>query len=216
MKRRTVLASIGVISVGTSGCLDRSGGGSPPTTTARPTDDSAGSTDETPGSTPGGFDGISCPSFTDSADRTVCFHTLGGASAPVFVEPSTETFEPAPGDGSVETIEFVLHNESGAGVGLNPHAWGIERRTSDGWDHVAPEVYPEPWMTVESGETYTWVLSVAARTQAMAERTMAITEDLAAGTYAFHVTCITGDESGDREQVECIALFDVHRQDGGA
>ena len=46
----------------------------------------------------------------------------------------------------------------------------------------------------------------------MAERTMAVTQDLDDGTYAFQITGISDEGSEDSARVECIALFEVNRR----
>ncbi|WP_136716398.1 hypothetical protein [Halorientalis salina] len=225
MKRRTVLATIGATTVATAGCLSDAGD--------RPNDDNGTSTDGTETDDPGTADpkgtttagdetrptpddtfaDVACPSFSESADRTVCWHTADLDAEPIYLDANPDVFEPTPGDDSVESVEFVLYNDSAAGFGLNPYAWAIKRRTEDGWAHVAPEEWVEPWYTVDSGETYTWRLSMTERTQAMAERTMAITEDLDDGIYAFQITGIADEQSDDPTHVECLALFEVDRQE---
>ena len=220
MNRRALLATLGTATVATAGCLGDGGD--------RPNDDDEPSPDETDTDTPGGdgtrtddgdprpetpFADAECPSFSEGVDRTVCWPTDETDAESVYLDASSVAFEPSPGDGSVESIEFVLHNESGEPFGLNPHAWAIKRQTDSGWEHVAPEEWIEPWYTVESGQRYTWRLSVEQRTQAMAERTMAITEDLTDGTYAFQITGIAGESGEDSRNVECIALFEVQRRE---
>ena len=226
MQRRTVLAALGTSAVAVAGCLDQSGTGSTPTDgdgpgdsdgTETPTETTGTATDD-PGWPDGRFADEPCPAFTET-DRTVCYHTLDYGS--IYVEPSQAVFAPGAGDGTastpatdgerdggVATVEFVLHNETGDPFGLNPYAWGIERRTADGWEHVAPEEYVEPWTTVADGETYTWVLSEH-DTAAMAENKQAITAELDAGVHAFAITGNRERESGG--SVECIALFEVRR-----
>ncbi|WP_424017949.1 hypothetical protein ACOZ4N_19065 [Halorientalis pallida] len=220
MKRRTVLATLGTATVATAGCLDRSGNGSTPTDTDGPGDSRGTATPTGATDTPtdgtgwpdGRFADEPCPAFAET-DRTVCYHTLDYGS--LYVEPSQAVFAPGAderdgsGDGGgIETIEFVLHNETGDRFGLNPHAWAIHRQTADGWTRVAPEEYVEPWLTLEAGETYTWVLSEH-DTAVMAENEQAITTELAAGVHAFAITGQRESESGG--SVECIALFSVER-----
>lgn len=223
MNRRTVLTMLGTATVATAGCLsqpgDRSDGGNETNPDDTQTDNSGetgtngtATDDETPGSKP--YDpttDIECQSFVN-ADRTVCWPTADTDAETIYLDASTVIFEPSTGDGSVETMEFVLHNNSEQSFGLNPHAWAIKRQTTDGWEHVAPEEYIEPLYTVESGQTYTWRLSVEEHTQAMAERTMAVTQDLDDGTYAFQITGQAGGETSERSRVECIALFEVNRK----
>ena len=219
MNRRTVLATISTATVATAGCLSDAGDRSNDATTSADGNETDGpgndstTTDGTPGSNPDDpFADADCPSFADSTDRTVCWHTTDPDSEPIYLDASTAVFEPTTGDNSVETMAFVLHNESGAPFGLNPHAWAIKRRTDSGWEHVAPDEYVEPWYTVESGQRYTWQLSVEQRTQAMAERTMTVTQDLQDGTYAFQITGLAGEQENDPTRVECLALFEVSRQ----
>lgn len=219
MKRRTVLATIGATTVATAGCLsdagDRPNDGTETNTDGTETDDPG--TDEPNGTaTPGedtrptpddAFADIECPSFSESADRTVCWHTADLEAEPIYLDTDPAVFEQTPGDDTVESVEFTLYNDSDDAFGLNPHAWAIKRQTDSGWEHVAPEEWVQPWYTVESGETYTWRLSMTERTQAMAERTMAITEDLDDGTYAFQITGIVDERSANPTHVECLALF---------
>ncbi|WP_336002001.1 hypothetical protein [Halorientalis halophila] len=219
MKRRTVLAAFGTATVATAGCLDRSGNGSTPTDTDGPgtgggTETPAGTaTDEirSPTAPSGRFDGEECPTFSDSVDRTVCFHALETGSTEVWVEPDRELFEPTTDDDTVETITFTLHNQSGGSFGLNPYAWSIKRRTADGWEHVAPEEYVEPWYTLPDGETYNWRLSVETHPSGEREEQMTLVEDLESGIYAFAITGSPGGEAGGSTRFECVALFEVQR-----
>jgi hypothetical protein len=214
MNRRTLLATVGSTLTLGAGCVSQSSS-EEPTTTADPRDvvtTTATATADTP--TPIDIDSrfvdISCPSFAE-ADRTVCYHTLAGRSPAVYVAPSTELFEPTTDDDTVETVEFTLHNHSGASFGLNPHAWQLHERTDGGWSFVAPEEYVEPWNTVPSGETYTWHLSVEQHSTPMSEDTMTLVQDLATGVYAFQITGFVAADTEEATNVECIALFEVQR-----
>lgn len=230
MRRRTVLAALSTTALATAGCLDRSEDGSTPTDSSGPggtdeTDTPTGTDDggpTTPTTPTGRFEGEPCPGFSGGVDRTVCYHALGGESTAVWLEPDRELFEPTTGDGEasadaggdaagdgVETITFTLHNESGGSFGLNPHAWRIERRTADGWEHVAPAEHVEPWLTLSDGETYTWRLSVETHPSGNWEHFTTLVENLDAGVYAFAITGHRGREGG--ESVECVALFEVER-----
>jgi hypothetical protein len=200
MHRRIVLLAIGSAVAGTAGCL-----ASPPT---------GGTPTDTPGD--GGpddgdpFADEPCPSFAESADRTVCAHTLDPETADVYLTVSEQVFAPTTGDDSVETLRFVLHNDSETRFGMNPYAWGIERRTEDGWSHVAPDAHIEPWTYVEPGETRDWLLSVEPHPTPAGDRTVTIAEDLSSGTYAFNVSGALDEDEG-RTSVECVALFEVRR-----
>lgn len=223
MKRRSLIVAVGAATALTAGCLSRSSGEEPAATdestdttdataTAEPTGtgtDSGPTDTVTPSDSDTRFDDVGCPSF-DESDRTVCYHTATDGSPAVFVEPSTELFEPTTGDDAVETVEFVLHNRADEPFGMNPHAWSLHERTDDGWSFVAPEEHVEPWTEVPGGETYTWHLSVEQHAGPMSEDSMALVEDLTSGVYAFAITGFTGSDD-DRTGVECIALFEVQR-----
>lgn len=219
MRRRAVLGTLTALTVGLAGC---SGGGPGPgagggsadtdeptdTATEEPTDTPDERTPQAPESR---FDGDPCPSFDGAADGTVCFHELGNGSAPVSLEPSAELFEPSPGDGSVETVTFTLHNRSGEAVGLNPYDWSVHRRTDGGWERVAPDAIPEPWLRLQDGQNFEWRLAVEQHPTTDGERTQFPVVDLADGVYAFAVTVAgeSGPNSGHR--TECVALFEVRR-----
>jgi hypothetical protein len=238
MQRRTVLATVGSALLATAGCVSNSNGddqepadGNDPEDDRSSDDPSDDTTPEqtpiddtppdgTPGSDPDEGDGAGasfgeCPSFADGVDQTVCSHT--GSNTGVYPAVSQEVFTPTTGDNSVETLEITLHNVSGSRFGLNPHDWAIKRQTADGWTHVAPEEYVEPWYTLEPDETYTWRLSVETHPTPQGDQTMAIMEDLDSGTYAFRVTGILDEspadakDSDEKTTIECVALFNVNR-----
>ncbi|RXK51817.1 hypothetical protein [Halorientalis pallida] len=219
MRRRTILATLGTSAMAVAGCLDQSGDGSTPTDTDGSggpdgTETPNGTADDgsgTPASPSGRFDGTECPTVSDSVDRTVCFHALGGGSAEVWVEPDRELFEPTTDDQSVETVTFTLHNQSGESFGLNPYAWAIRRRTSDGWEHVAPDEHVEPWTTVDDGGAYTWRLSVETHPSPDRDDHVTLVEDLESGVYAFTIRGALGGETSESTWVECVAVFEVDR-----
>jgi hypothetical protein len=197
MQRRQFIATVGATMTVSAGCVRSPGSG-----IATPTDES--------GAGESRFEEIPCPSFAD-VDRTVCYHTIGGRSQGIYVEPSTELFEPAPDD-TAETLDFVLYNQSENSFGLNPHAWELHKRTDDGWSFLAPEVYIEPWYNVSSGGTYTWHLRMEPHSSSMSEDAIAIVQDLPTGTYAFQTTGIIQSEPDTGTNVECIALFEIRRE----
>lgn len=220
MKRRAVLASLGTLSVALAGCTDSTGtpGSGTDTTTTDPGPGTGTVTDTaTPTPTPDGgtvdsrFAGEPCPGLGTNADSTVCWHTADPATARQYLEPEVELFEPSTGDGSVETVTFVLHNQSGGGIGFNPYAWSVHRQTDDGWEYVAPEMFPEPWFQLEDGQTYTWVFSVEEHPTPQADRTRYPMVDLEDGTYAFEITIAAEEGPNTGERVSCLALFEVQR-----
>ncbi|WP_246984321.1 hypothetical protein [Halorientalis marina] len=222
MRRRALLAAFGSTTALTAGCLNR-GGGEPTADTTATDDPTATPTDTTeptdeptdgPGGTPRDpLSGVPCPSFAEGVDRTVCWPHGDLSDEPLYLDASSVVFEPTADDGEVASLEFVLHNGSEQSFGLNPHDWAIWRRTEDDWSFVAPEEHVEPWYTVESGETYTWRLTVQQHPAPMSGDTLAVVQDLADGVYAFQVTGAYGDGPNDGTQVECIALFAVRRQE---
>ncbi|PSQ48651.1 hypothetical protein BRD19_05975 [Halobacteriales archaeon SW_7_65_23] len=219
MKRRTFIVAGGSAMLATAGCLatsntsdDASADETPATDTPTPADPAEG---DAAGAS---FDDIPCPSFSDSADRTVCSHTVMAGATPVYPTVSEQVFTPTTGDDSVETMAITLHNDSGVRFGLNPHAWTLERWTGDGWEHVAPEEYVEPWQSLAPGETFTWELSVESHPTPQEQRRLSVVEDLESGTYAFGSTGILqgawADGSASTEEetnVECIGIFRVSR-----
>jgi hypothetical protein len=135
--------------------------------------------------------------------------------------PSQEVIDATADTEEIETITFELANESDTSVGLNPHAWRIDRRTDEGWTFVAPEVYPEPWLTLSPGQSYEWVLSLQSHPSPDEDRAMQVVEDLADGVYAFSVAgqfgggeATTPDGAtadGTPTWIEWVALFEVRR-----
>lgn len=205
MRRRRFIGGAGsAMLAAVAGCI--SGNDDEPSTGS---EDDGTPTDETPdGDDP--FVDASCPSFSDSADRTVCAHK--DHDADVYPTLSEQVFAPTTGDDSVETLQIQLHNESDSNLGLNPHEWALKRQTDDGWEHVAPEEYIEPWYTVKSGEVYTWLVSVETHPSPSDDRTLSVVEDLDAGTYAFQVTGVLEGDADDGPRIECIGLFEVERE----
>lgn len=239
MQRRTVLATVGSALLASAGCVsnsdgddqdpsegsdpedDRSSDDSPDDTTPEQTPIDNTPTDSTPAGDPDERDGAGasfgdCPSFGESVDQTVCSHT--GSNTGVYPAVSQEVFTPTTGDDSVETLSITLHNVSGSRFGFNPHDWAIKRQTEDGWVHVAPEEYVEPWYTIEPDETYTWELSVESHPSPQDDQTLSVVEDLDSGTYAFRVTGILDEQpedatdSDEKTTIECVALFSVSRK----
>lgn len=230
MRRRTYLGTLGSLFSATAlaGCSgvtadgaddaetpagspipDEPGDSTTTTTDAGTTTDGRQTTTATDGGTASRFAGEPCPSFESSADRTVCYHAADRSSTDVLLTPSSETFSPTTGDGSVETVTFELANASEKAVKVNPYAWRIERRTDAGWKHVAPDAYPEPLVEIDPGQSYRWVLSVQSHPSPHSERTKQVVQDLQSGVYAFGVDGFVGDAENGR--VEWVALFEVTR-----
>lgn len=211
----------GAAIAGLAGCLGRTVGPSgrtttdaPPTTDEEPTTDAPASTPPRPASDV--FADVECPSFDDSADRTVCYHAVDPAETDVLLTVDPEVFDPGLGDDTVEELHFTLHNQSEWHFQFNPYAWGIERREDDEWVHVAPDAVPEPLTAIPPGSTYTWTMPSERHPTDDPDRTMYLDLALEAGVYAFHVSGFFGigfdpatatptAEPPD-ERVECVGL----------
>jgi hypothetical protein len=233
MERRTLLATIGS-SLLAAGCVSGSSEDDGTTTDGTPTDGTPTDgtpTDGTPTATPGdgtrnegdsvgaSFEDIECPSFTES-DRTICTHSESDTDADVALRVPEAVFTPTTDDDSVETMEITLQNGSDTWFGLNPYEWRLKRQTDEGWTHVAPEEYIEPWWTLDAGETVTWELAVESHPTPEQDDVIAITEDLDSGTYAFQMTGFLheappgetpADDEDEKTLIECVALFKVSR-----
>jgi len=226
MHRRTVLATLGTLTaLGVAGCTDTGGTGTSTdetatatgtasqtdtrTTRGTPIEDGTPTTTGAVGNPDSRFASEPCPSLGGNPDGRNCWHTSGD-SPDLYIEPSTELFEPSPGDDSVETMAFVLHNESGGGVGFNPYDWTVYRRTDGDWERVAPDAYPEPWEQLEAGGTHTWQFAIEEQ-PAGGDSDQYPVADLDDGIYAFEVTVAAEDGPRSGESVRCIALFEVQR-----
>lgn len=222
MQRRTYVVSLGaVLTAASAGCLG-SGGPADDSPTTDPTDTPEPGTRPADGVTPtpdGGVDlsEIPCP-VVGNPDETVCSSRDDLDDALVALRPDATLFEPSVDDDAVEVLSFELANQSDTSFGFNPYGWSLHRYEDDTWSRVGPDAYPEPWMTVEAGERYTYELSVEDRRATTSDGAMSshgpmrITQDLDSGTYALVVSVLLeGDEQSRR--IQCAALFEVARQD---
>jgi len=239
MRRRALLGSLAVTLTAAAGCV--SDGATPgdsrsstdsntatddPTTTqtqtgTQPSTDTTTPDDPstatpTPPTSSDAFADFDCPSFEDTA-RTVCYHTVDLDEAPLVLTAEPEVFGRETDEDNAETIEFVLYNRSGASVGFNPYDWGVERHEDGEWTHVAPEMIPEPWTGLSSGETFRWAIPAGSQPTADDEQRQPVDVALDPGVYAFHLSVLAPQSDGvtdsdgatSSERVELIALFDV-------
>lgn len=244
MRRRSFLASSVPALAGLAGCVG--GAGSPgtpgqsatrattPEATSRATTDSPGPVEDAPAPPPASdvFDHLGCPSFDDSADRTVCYHAVDPSSTDVVLGVDPEVFDPYLRDGDVETLTFRLYNRSAWHFHVNPDGWGIERFDDGEWDHVAPAGHDASVVALPPGATYTWELPSEPHPTPFDERYSVLDLALSAGVYAFHVagsfdagfsTTETATDTPTAEppdeHVECVGLFrlddDVDPSAGG-
>lgn len=226
-RRRFLLASaLGLSSV--AGCTTNGGAqgadtstGKSPTTTARTSPPSQTTTGlPVPEPASGVFDGVECPSFDDAADRSVCYHEVDPAGADVVLSVEPEVFDPSPGDGTVETLEFTMYNRSRWHFHLGPYDWGIERYEDGEWVHVAPDTIEPLEYALPSGETNTWELPSAPHPSPMREAWTVLDVALRPGLYAFNLDgsfarggggTTTRAGSPPDERVEFVGLFRVER-----
>lgn len=210
MRRRTLIASTAAALLPSAGCLASSA--DPSDDDATPTDDDSTATpsDGRPSDDSGSrFAGHDCPSFADT-DWTVCAHRAD-ESTPLVVAPDPAVMDRPEQAGLVRTVRFTLHNRSDWPFQFNPYAWRIERETDAGWEHVAPDAYPEPLTTVQPGGTYEWELAEKGH-PSPTDGPLQIIHSLDRGTYAFSVdgryVVADGSKSEDR-RVELVALFEM-------
>lgn len=226
MRRRTYLGSLGVALATTiAGCLNSGSPDGDDSPTPDPT--TSGMTDS-PGTRPADgvtpapgdnidFSDVPCP-VVGEPDETICSARDDLDDAIVALRPETKRFEPSVGDDTVEVLGFELTNQSERSFGFNPYAWSLHEYMGDAWRRVGPDAYPEPWMTIDAGQAYTYELAVEDRRTTISDGPMAsngpmtITWDLDSGTYALVVTVLLEGEEGP-SRVQCAALFEVARQE---
>lgn len=201
--RRALLAALGAAGSALAGCL-----GSTPREVEEDTDDGAPTDGDGPGLVASGEFAGDCPRYV-STGRVICWDAVESGSAPGFLEPSARTLTPD------SEITFTLANRSGADLQTNFYNWQLHRRVDEEWFHVAPLSWPQPQMTVESGGSHTWTVSldqgVVASGQAV-ER-LRTTQDIVlagvgGGQYAFRARGrFANDEYGTA--MAFAATFDV-------
>lgn len=167
MQRRALLVAVGGAAL--AGCLDGSsdddGSDDDPDTPddsnatddSDATDDSTGGSDETLRIASADLAG-DCPAYAD--DHVVCYgavvaHEHDFTGFELVLEPGSETV------GRGETIRFELVNRSETPFATNFYNWRLHKRVEGEWFHIAPQMYPEPLMSLAPGGTHTWRLTVA-------------------------------------------------------
>jgi len=232
MRRRALLGSLAAtLSAGAAGCISDSPTGSePPTDTQTPTDTPTDvhTTEQSPTSDPSMtppptatdvFADFDCPSFHET-ERTVCYHEVDPTEVPLVLTAEPEVFDPDLDGEDIETLDFKLYNRSEWNVGFNPYDWGIERYDDGEWTHVAPEMYPEPWLTLKPAQRYTWSLPSAPHPSPSIDRQMGLPVPLDPGIYAFHVSVVyeasvtatdTEETPPPSGHTELVALFRIEQ-----
>lgn len=212
MNRRAFLAVLAAAGAGCTGGPGTGGDGTSPTTstttdgttTTRTTaTTTAGTTRGTVTDPPsvtappevGPFESaaaVPCPPVGDG--QTTCSHTVSDTAGAVYFTPTAPRLE-RPAD----TATFTLHNDTDRRFGMNPYGWTVMKRVGDGWRHVAPSVYPQPWTTVQSGETFQWTFGFGDASVEGERMGDAVHLDhLGPGTFAFYIGGLLGEDGEDR------------------
>jgi hypothetical protein len=198
MRRRALLAVLcGTGGIATAGCLDRTppaGSGPPddpttesPTDATHPTDtatepDSTTAADPAVGVPPGETD---CPvPDPESTVQVVCTQLGGTPPDGTGLTASAESIRTV-----ADTVEFTLQNATDTRLDVNFYGWSLWEHRADDWVRVAPDVWPEPLMNLEPGESHTWTLRVG---EGSTDGSSAGTRNIAvggldAGEYAFGI-----------------------------
>lgn len=174
MRRRSVLATLAVGVV--AGCTSRL----PPF--ARTPSSGASSDPPSLGSLP-------CPPADLAPEGTVC--PAERDDAPVVVR--TNRREIAKRD--VESVRFVLENETGSELRFNPHNPDVYRYTGEEYDRLDRHSSGSGVTTVPSGGTYSWRLTGLPQF-----------DRLSSGTYLFAASVPTAGAM-DAEWVTCLSPF---------
>ncbi|MEF8825604.1 MAG: hypothetical protein V5A34_02665 [Halapricum sp.] len=229
MRRRTLLAGFsGALGTVTAGCMstnDPVGDASTPTDddTSTPTDgdtktptDGEGSADPTLTGTSEtdalvALEDVSCPSFSEAADRTVCSTTADTDSAPVLLEPEqSPIFELITDGDAADMFALTLRNQSDSAFSFNPYGWALKRHTDTGWVHVAPDATPEPMEMLEPGGTYTYEVAVEFSESSQGGPDHRIQHGFENGVYALVVDGFF-ERDGSGGHVECVGIFRVEQ-----
>lgn len=138
---------------------------------------------------------MKCPSFSDTADRTVCYkETLDKRSSLVYVEPSPRQYTR-----SSDVLKFTLHNNSQKQFKLNTTSWRIYKWADGNWvEAESNDKLVIKGEKLRPGGTYQWVENKAPLYDLNFSDT---------GIYAFTIDGKLGSDS--TIVIEAIALFRV-------
>lgn len=101
-----------------------------------------------------------CPRFQelsaadDSIDTTMCIRG-GDANDEIKWTVTEQTLS-----GPSESTTFTIENGTGQRIEINPANWRTSVLTESGWKFLAPDSYQEIEMTLKSGESQSWKLSL--------------------------------------------------------
>jgi hypothetical protein len=126
-----------------------------------------------------------CPFYErDEVVKAVPSDRFGDGETPIRLARSDETVE-LPRD----EISFTLTNETDRRFETNFYSWRVWKRVDGDWFHLFPQMWPQPLMSLPSGESHTWTLAIDNDDSdglGLVESTDgALVAGLGGGTYAF-------------------------------
>ncbi|WP_049893407.1 hypothetical protein [Halogranum rubrum] len=189
MRRRALLSTLGVTVL--AGCTANDSVGNTGDRTASSTDSLEPATapaTATPDATDVGVSPAEAagPPWDDDVKRVVSWADVT-ESTPIALRPPTQQAS-LPG----ATFEFTLANDTDVRFETNFYGWSVWKQVDEAWFHVAPTAWPVPLMTLESGESHTWTVTVDNSELHRDIMWVEGTEDLSlaglgGGTYAFTI-----------------------------
>ncbi|MFC6988081.1 hypothetical protein ACFQJD_03885 [Haloplanus sp. GCM10025708] len=136
MKRRRLLATLGLSTASLGGC----------TGVLRRSETSAAGDGAT-------LSDYGCPPYAPEEAGVVCSHTVDTESAAVSLRPSTTEAE------SAKSVELTLHNDSETALEFNPSSWRVFERRDGEWTRLEPTVSGDGKVTVDPDTTHAWTFA---------------------------------------------------------
>lgn len=187
--RRRILSTLwaagGALLAGCAAPLTQSGSRFPPATTS-----------------------AACPPF-EGTDQVVCYGAVDPEDLPVVLVPTSQSLHPD------QPTEFTLRNQSDRPFYTNFFSWQLSKRVAGTWYYIAPQVVPQPLMTLAAGEDHTWTMTVVSGRVGTGEPIQQVggTESvtiagLGGGHYAFGIAGGL-DAGAGTERIGLAAGFEV-------
>lgn len=86
-------------------------------------------------------------------DRMICVPETDPERAPITLTADSRSVS------LPETVTFTLDNRTGRELSTNFYAWTLWKRVDGDWLRVVPDIWREPLMTLDHGESHEWVLT---------------------------------------------------------